>query len=141
MKKVINIFLDKSFLIFLLIGGANTILSLSIQFFLYSVLDFGYWWSSAIAFTLCSVISFYFNKKYSFKNEDRVVKTALKFSLTIAICYLFAYSIAQPIAKIFIGFTQLAVNNELIDKIALLVAQVVFTLMNYIGQRFFAFKK
>ena len=99
MKSFIKKFFDKSLLLFLIIGACNTVLSLALQFALFNWAHFGYWGSSATAFAICSVSSFYFNKKYSFKNTEKVWITALRFALVIAVCYVLAYYVAQPLTS------------------------------------------
>jgi putative flippase GtrA len=134
--------LDKSLLFFLLIGVGNTLLSMAIMYLLYTLAGFGYWGSSAVAFAVTSVLSFLLNKKLSFQYEGRVWAAALRFALVIAGCYLIAYSLAQPatawlLSKLFGA----SFSAQTIDKVALLTGQVIFTGLNYFGQRFFAFRK
>lgn len=140
MKVKILAFFDKSFFTFMLIGAINTVLSLALQFLFYSIFSMGYWVSTSLAFIVCSVISFYFNKRYSFKNTDKILKTAMRFSLVIGICYLFAYTVAQPLSYYIISKIGKDFGASFIDGIAMLIGQIFFTLLNYTGQRFFAFK-
>ena len=138
MKKL----LDKSLLFFLLIGLGNTLLSTAIMYLLYTLAGFGYWGSSAVAFTVTSILSFLLNKKLSFQYEGHVWAAALRFALVIAVCYLLAYSVAQPATGWLLQkFLGTAVEAKTIDKVALLTGQVIFTGLNYFGQRFFAFRK
>lgn len=156
MKEFLKDFFGRSFIFFVIIGIVNTIISLAIQFGLFAVLPeeltvtlfsntftyshFAYWISSATAFTLTSILSFILNKKYTFQNTDSVGKTAIKFALNIAICYLLAYSLAQPLTTKIIESTEMNTFGISIDAIAMLVGQVVFTMLNYVGQKFFTFK-
>ena len=134
--------LDKSLLFFLLIGAGNTLLSMGIMFLLYTKAGFGYWGSSAVAFTVTSILSFVLNKKLSFQYEGRVWAAAARFALVIAVCYLIAYSLAQPAAAWLLRkILGAAAEAQTIDKVALLTGQVIFTFLNYFGQRFFAFRK
>lgn len=139
-KKIANLFLDKSFLIFLLIGAFNTLLSMCISFAL-KAMGFGYWGATAPAYIICGVLSYILNKKYSFQNKGKILNTIIKFSLVIAVCYLIAYSLAQPIVKYLLNTLNLHSYKKYTDYFAIFVGQVIFTLLNYIGQRFFAFKK
>jgi putative flippase GtrA len=133
---------DKSLLSFLLIGAGNTLLSTAMMYLLYTLAGFGYWGSSAVAFAATSVISFLLNKRLSFQYEGNVWLAALRFSLVIAACYLIAYSLAQP-ATVWLlrSVAGASLPAETIEKVALLTGQVLFTGLNYIGQRFFAFRK
>jgi putative flippase GtrA len=137
--KKIGKFFDKRMLIFLLIGAGNALLTILLMYGMFELLHYGYWISSAIAFTICSVISFILNRKYTFKNKDAVWLTAIKFALVIAVCYFIAYWVAQPITEEVFTIIGVELNQADIQRIALLVGQIVFTGMNYLGQRFFAF--
>ena len=133
---------DQSLLFFLLIGLSNTLLSTAIMYLLYTLAGFGYWGSSAVAFAVTSVLSFLLNKKLSFQYEGSVWPAALRFSLVIAVCYLIAYSLAQPATGWLLrSVAGASLPAETIEKVALLTGQVLFTGLNYIGQRFFAFRK
>lgn len=132
---------DRSLAVFLLIGVGNTALSFVIMQTLYALNLGGYWLSSAFAFALTSVLSFFLNKRYSFRNKDSLSHTAWRFSLVIALCYVLAYSIARPA----VAFTLNALMPQSgffahTDQIAMAAGQVIFTGLNYLGQRFFAFK-
>ncbi len=125
---------DKSFLLFLAVGISNTLLSAVIMFALEGL---GYWLSTAIAYISGAVLSFFLNKKYTFKNNDGLLKTALKFTVSIAVCYILAYSIAQPLAnKLLMNFEFSVIWQERITK---LFGMGLYTLLNYFGQKFFAF--
>ena len=131
---------DRSLIIFLAIGVLNTALSFLIMQGLSWVWGGGYWAPSAIAFAVTSVLSFFLNKRFSFQNEDSVAQTAWRFALVIGVCYLIAYGIARP-ATGWILAKLLPTASFDIDRIAMFVGQILFTGMNYFGQRFFAFKE
>lgn len=133
-------FFDRSMLPFIAIGLLNTLVSMIIMQGLDALWGSGYWLSSAIAFAITSVVSYFLNKRFSFDSKESHAQTAWRFALVIAVCYLIAYSIALPA-------TEWAIERYVPDaawgaeKIAMLVGQVLFTGLNYIGQRFFAFRK
>ena len=138
--------LDRSLLIFLLIGAGNTLLTALIMTLLFPPVEahFGsgvaYWAVSAFAFALTSIVSFLLNMRLSFQYKGRVWAAAARFALVIAVCYLIAYSVAQPVTAWLLS-RFLAAESSLIAKIALYTGQVIFTGLNYFGQRFFAFRK
>lgn len=141
LKSKLKLFFDRSFWLFALVGCLNTAVSLSLQFVFYNLFNMGYWFSTATAFFLSSILSYYLNRKYSFQNKGKVSKTVFKFALVIAVCYVFAYSIAQPFSSWLLSKFNINNDQDLIDKIAMLVGQVVFAVSNYTGQRFFAFRE
>ena len=138
--------LDRSLLSFLVIGAGNTLITALIMTVLFPPAEarFGsgaaYWAVSAFAFALTSVLSFLLNMRLSFKYRGRVWAAAARFALVIAVCYLIAYSLAQPVTA-WVLSRFLPADPPLVAKIALYTGQVIFTLLNYSGQRFFAFRK
>lgn len=136
---MIKKFFDVKLLKFILVGILNTAFSAIIMFFLYNIANLGYWGSSTVSYILASILSFFLNKNFTFKNEGSIFKTAFKFSVNVAVCYLLAYSIAKPTMLLIISDTELSVST--IEQISMLFGMVLFTLLNYVGQRFFAFKE
>ena len=132
-------FWDKSMLVFLLIGGGNMVLTMIIMFVLYEQLHAGYWLSSAIAFFLTSILSFILNKKFTFQHQGSTSKTAMRFALVIAVCYMLAYSVAQPLLTFVLRWFALPLEQTILDRLSLVAGQIIFTALNYLGQRFFAF--
>lgn len=130
---------DRTLLKFLLVGCANTLCSMCIMYLLYNLAHFGYWGSSAAAFALSSILSFFLNRTFTFQSKEGIGKTALRFALNIAVCYLLAYSAAQPLVQWALG--GLGLNQALVEQIAMLFGMCIFTGLNYLGQRFFAFRR
>lgn len=128
--------MDRTAIKFIIVGAINTLFGTAIMFGLYNLAGCSYWVSSAANYFFGSILSFVLNKRFTFQNNDSVLKTAPKFVLNIVICYLLAYGIAKPLTLwIFSGFSQ-----QLAENVAMLLGMVLFTGMNYMGQRFFAFK-
>ncbi|MGV8983625.1 GtrA family protein [Clostridium sp.] len=131
--------LDKKFFKFLLVGIINTIFGTGIMFLLYNLASFGYWGSSAVSYILASILSFFLNKNFTFRNRESTVKTGLRFTVNIAVCYLVAYSISKPIVTRILTNTSL--SKSIVEQFSMLFGMVLFTALNYVGQRFFAFKE
>ena len=77
LKNCSRFFWDRSLLIFLIIGGLNTLVSMVGSQLLYGAL--GYWGATALMFTVCSVFSFIFNRKYSFESKAPLLQSAVRF--------------------------------------------------------------
>ena len=131
----INKIFDKSFILFLIVGGINTLVSAVLMFLLEKT---GYWVSTIIAYAVGAVISFFLNKKFTFKSEGKTTKSAVKFIINVAVCYIIAYSVAQPLATLILSATNLSMLW--IERVAKLFGMGLYTLINYFGQKFFAFK-
>jgi putative flippase GtrA len=130
---------DIKFLKFVLVGIINTIFSTVIMFLLYNLASFGYWGSSSVSYILASILSFFLNKNFTFRNKESTAKTALRFTVNIAVCYLAAYSISKPIVTRILSNTSL--SKSIVEQFSMLLGMVLFTMLNYVGQRFFAFKE
>ena len=137
-KKLFSFFFDRSLLIFLIIGGLNTIVSMIGSQLLLSAL--GYWGSTALMFALCSILSFIFNRRYSFQSTAPLVPSAVRFSIVIAVCYLVSFGISDLLVPWAARALALPLSAEWVTRLAMLCAQVIFTGMNYIGQRLWAFR-
>ena len=138
-KKLFSFFWDRSLLIFLIIGGLNTLVSMVGSQLLYGAM--GYWGATALMFTVCSVFSFIFNRKYSFESKAPLLQSAVRFSVVIAVCYLISFGLSDFLVPMFMGRFFPAVSTDWQARIAMLVAQVIFTACNYLGQRLWAFKE
>lgn len=128
---------DKTFWKFIVVGTINTLVGTVVMFSCYNWLHFNYWFSSAANYVVGSSISYFLNKNFTFQNRDRSWKIVIKFIVNITSCYLMAYGIAKPlVAQILSG-----VSRNIQENGAMLVGMCLFIGLNYLGQRFFAFKK
>ena len=133
---------DRKLWRFLLVGLFNTLMGVVTMFGFYHFLDLGYWGASSLSYFLCSVLSFFLNRNYTFGDKGGYGPAALRFALNIALCYGLAYLAAQPLAEyIFKSFAGQRewFSQEVLDQAAMLTGMVFFTGLNYIGQRFFVF--
>lgn len=131
MKKLI----DPSMWKFLLVGAANTLLSMVLMFLLEGL---GYWPSTAIAYVAGAVLSFFLNRSFTFKSKAAFWPSVLKFAVNVAVCYLIAYSAAQPLVTLALSRTAIAPLWQ--ERISKLFGMGLYTVINYFGQRFFAFR-
>lgn len=129
--------MDITFWKFVFVGIVNTIFGTTIMFFSYNILHFSYWVSSALNYILASILSYILNKHFTFQNKSKSKKVIVRFAINITVCYLIAYGCARPIVRLLIS----AVPKNIQDNLAMLTGMVVFVILNYLGQRFWAFKK
>ena len=128
--------IDKSIPKFLLLGVGNTLLSMVLMFLLEGL---GYWPSTAIAYVAGAVMSFFLNKSFTFRSDEVLWKAAIKFAVNVAVCYVVAYALAQPLAAWVLGRTGISpVWQERLTKLG---GMCLYTALNYFGQRFFAFRR
>ena len=128
--------IDKSIPKFLLVGVGNTLLSMVIMFLLEGL---GYWPSTAAAYVAGAVMSFFLNKSFTFRSDEVLWRAAVKFAVNVAVCYVVAYALAQPLAAWVLGRTGITpVWQERLTKLG---GMCLYTALNYFGQRFFAFRR
>lgn len=130
-------FFDRTVPKFLLVGVANTIVGAGTMFLLYNLANCSYWLSSAANYIVGGTLSFFLNKYYTFQNKTWSWQQVWKFILNVALCYLVAYGAAKPLAlRLLSGMPSFVQEN-----VAMLVGMCFYTVLNYLGQRFFAFQK
>ena len=137
MKELFHKLFDKSFLKFLVVGVINTLVGTSIMFGLYNLAHWGYWPSTLTNYVLTSILSFFLNRYFTFRDQERGWKPVLRFALNIVVCYTLAYGIAQPLVRMIFSGAEETVR----DNLAMLAGMCLFTLLNYFGQKFFAFRQ
>ena len=122
---------------FILVGIVNTIFGMVIMAIFYNVLNIGYWLCTSLAYVMASILSFFLNKYYTFKVIDWSSYIVFSYILNIFICYGVANIISKPMIYCILS----NYNQTLKDNIAMLLGMCIFTGLNYIGQKYFVFKK
>ena len=127
---------DASMLKFLLVGVGNTLLSTVLMFALEGL---GYWPSTAIAYVAGAVLSFFLNRRFTFHSEETLGRSAVKFALNVAVCYVLGYGLARGLMGILAPWSPL--SPLWWERLSKLVGKGLYIVLNYFGQRFFAFRK
>ena len=130
---------DKSFLTFLIVGVVNTLFGTAIMLVLYNVFGCSYWVSSFCDYFFGSILSYFLNKYFTFHYQGTDWRSIVKFALNIVICYLIAYSLALPLTRQALQNWEL--STPIVENVAMLVGTGLFMVINYIGQKFFAFNR
>ena len=128
---------DSTAVRFVLVGIVNTLFGAGIMFVFYNCLHLNYWLSSASNYLFGSILSYFLNKYFTFECRERSMKYILRFAVNILVCYFVAYSVAKPLIAQLITSTSVSVQ----ENVAMLAGMVIFTVLNYFGQKLFAFKK
>ena len=136
MKKLLQLF-DIKMWKFLLVGVLNTLVGDGLSFLLINLHVMNMWWATALPTALASVMSYFLNKHFTFKNTEKGWRPVLRFALNIAVCYLLAYGIAIPVMQWLLADTSVALR----ENIAKLTGMCLFVGFNYLGQRLFAFRE
>ena len=145
MTEKLTRFFDSSFFRFLIVGCINTLVGYGVMFGLYNLAglhrwgDLGFWLSSAANYVIGSIVSYFLNKHFTFRNTEKGAKVVGRFILNITVCYLLAYGLAKPVVTWLLSNT--GWSQQIQGNLAMLGGSILFVMLNYLGQRFFAFRK
>lgn len=128
---------DMTFIKFVLVGIVNTVVGTAVMFIAYNVFHLSYWISSAANYVIGSICSYFLNKYFTFQNKEKSPAIILKFIINITVCYLIAYGGAKKLILLLLA----DFSAKWQDNIAMVCGMGLFLILNYFGQRFFAFKK
>ena len=127
---------DKTVIKFLAVGVVNTLVGCGTMFLLYNMAHCSYWVSSAANYVVGGIVSFFLNKYFTFQNKTWEWSQVWKFAVNVTVCYLLGYGLAKSLVLHLLAGQ--AVNVQ--ENVAMLVGMCLYTGLNYLGQRFFAFK-
>ena len=122
---------------FLLVGIINTLVGCGAMFLLYNLAHWSYWLSSAANYVLGGIVSFFLNKYFTFRRREWSWGQVARFALNVAVCWLLAYGLAKPLVLWALSGREIWIQ----ENVAMLVGMCLYTALNYLGQRFFAFRK
>ncbi|MGD6831809.1 GtrA family protein [Sutcliffiella halmapala] len=130
---------NNSFIRFLLVGVINTIVGLAAMYLLLNVFDLGYWISTFTGNSIGAIVSYLLNKSFTFKSNARHFHSFLKFILVIVSCYIISYRVSLFLTKIVL--TNVGYNHTSLEhNIAILVGTGLYTILNYLGQKYIVFR-
>ena len=120
-----------------MVGVINTLMGWGLMSVLYNLIHMNYWLSSGISYFIGSVFSYQANSRVTFKVENRDKGLPWRFAINIIVCYLAAFSAAQPLVKYVLSSQPLII----VDNVAMVVGMGLFIVMNFFGQKLFVFRR
>ena len=129
--------IDGTMIRFLMVGVINTLVGCGTMFLLYNLVHCSYWMSSAANYVAGGIVSFFLNKYFTFRKKEWAWSQVVKFSINVAVCWLLAYGLAKPLVLRVLEGQSIWLQ----ENVAMLVGMCLYTALNYLGQRFFAFRK
>jgi len=118
---------------FLLVGLVNTLIGIGMTLLLYHGFQTGYWMATAIGNGCGIVVSYLLNRRFTFSATTSLKTDGLRFLLVVLVSYLVAYRLSLYVIDFFLpsfGGTG-----------AILVGMILYTVLNFIGQNYWVFKK
>ncbi|MDL2219008.1 GtrA family protein [Ruminococcaceae bacterium OttesenSCG-928-O06] len=139
-KKLFHFFWDRSLGVFLIIGGINTVLSNLTSYALVQWAGWGLFAATITAYAVFSVPSFYFNRRFSFQSKAPLGPSILRFTTLVTVCFFLSYGLNNLVVPRLRAAWFPGMNESLYTILRLVGIQAVFTILNYVGQRLWAFK-
>jgi putative flippase GtrA len=128
-----------SFFRFLLVGVINTLIGLSIMFILLNLFGWTYWIATFLGNSIGAGVSYLLNRSFTFNSNVTRSEGIPKFFFIILSCYVLSFSMGGVVAET-LHLSSQGVSFISKDEMAVLVGTVLYTLTNYLGQKFFVFK-
>lgn len=115
---------------FLFVGGLNTMVGYG-TYALFLWLGLNYFYSNSISYVIGIIHSYFWNKKFTFKSNDKSILEIVKFVSVYIVNYLVGIAFLSLFIKIF------GIN----EYVAGVLNLVVTTLISYFGHKYFSFSK
>ncbi|MFF3022571.1 GtrA family protein [Gottfriedia sp. NPDC057948] len=131
--------MNKTFIRFIAVGIANTIVGLSFIYLLLHLFGLSYWISTFIGNSIGACVSYILNRNFTFKSQGSVKKSIPLFIIVILTCYFIAFNLGAKIIDYILNlqdFISLNYKNDF----AVLISSGLYTILNYFGQKLLVFK-
>ena len=132
-----------------IVGVCNTLLTLVVIWIMTKNIGCTEALSNFVGYSVGLVNSFFLNRKWTFGSKGNVYSTAAKFLIVFAVCYLIQFSILlllnhycpnnpplysflEPVLQVIKIDTQFYIQ---------LISMVVFTVVNFVINKYYTFKK
>lgn len=127
-----------TFVRFIMVGVVNTMVGLSVMYLLLHGLGLTYWVSTFLGNSIGACVSFFLNRRFTFRSDVSVQKGMFRFILVILISYFISYSIGESLVKWLLNNNGTLSARVKID-LAILISTILYTMLNYLSQKLFVF--
>ena len=129
-----------AFVRFLIVGVANTLVGLSMMYLLLHLCGLSYWMSTFLGNSIGACVSYFLNRKFTFKSDHSISKSMIRFVVTILVCYFLSYTIGEYFIQWLLQNNPTFTSSVKTD-ISILTSTLLYTILNYLCQRLFVFPK
>lgn len=131
--------LDNSFTRFLLVGVLNTLVGLTAIYLLLNLLGLNYWLATFLGNSTGAVVSYVLNKTFTFRHKGTIRESFWKFVLVILVCYGVSYWAGLRLTSFWLA--SFPFERKWIENAAVLAGAGIYTVTNYLGNKYFAFRE
>ena len=143
--------ISKEFIKYCLVGLVNTFVGITTAIISLNLFLLNYAISTALAYITGSIVSFYMNKKFTFKNKGKSGKQFIIFFLTMLPAYVISYWLGfkighfstEYLTEVF-DFLHKATNipqYRLADNFAILLSMAIYLFVGFTINKMVVFKK
>lgn len=132
--------LGKELARFASVGALATVVGMGGMFAAYNLLHWNYWLASGVAFAIGALLSFVLNRRFTFAHRGSWLWALLRFAVNVAICYTIAFAVARPVTLWCLQVLGAGLSHAQAENIALTLGNVLYTVINYAGQKWFVFR-
>ncbi|MBD0379825.1 GtrA family protein [Paenibacillus sedimenti] len=129
-----------SFARFLLVGLFNTLVGLTTSFALFNLLYLNYWMSTFLGNTVGAIVSFMLNRTFTFRSQASIRSSWWKFALVILSCYGISYGVSWQLADIISSLIP-SLHTYWLHNAAILAGNGIYMIGNYLGHKYFTFRR
>ena len=129
--------MDKTLGRYVLVNVLCWFVGTGVMYLLYNLHIGGYWLASASNYLIGGTLGYILNRRFTFHSHSRRLVELAKYIAHMLVCYFIAYTVAPKLcAGLIEQFGLHAAGN-----VALTVGMVLFTILNYFGQRYLVFRR
>jgi putative flippase GtrA len=123
-----------------MVGLINTMVGLSVMYLLLHGFGLSYWISTFLGNSVGACISFFLNRRFTFKSDISVLTGLFRFITVILISYFISYSLGESLVQSLLNNNVTFISKGKTD-LAVLISTFLYTLLNYLSQKLFVFHK
>jgi putative flippase GtrA len=123
-----------------MVGLINTMVGLSVMYLLLHGFGLSYWISTFLGNSVGACISFFLNRRFTFKSDVSVLTGLFRFITVILISYFISYSLGESLVQSLLNNNVTFISKGKTD-LAVLISTFLYTLLNYLSQKLFVFHK
>ena len=129
-----------TFVRFIMVGLVNTMVGLSVMYLLLHGLGLTYCVSTFFGNSVGACVSFFLNRRFTFRSDVSVVTGLFRFIVVILICYFISYSLGKNLVQLLLNNNDTFTSKGKTD-LAVLISTFLYTMLNYLSQKLFVFHK
>ncbi|MBQ0055121.1 MAG: GtrA family protein [Synergistaceae bacterium] len=124
------------------VGALNTVLGYVVVFVAYNIIHLSYWAASATAYIGLLPVNYILHKRITFKKHNKTtLRESIAYTANILICYLLAYKVSHLVICYALRNFLRIETIKIIENVALIVGNILYALLNFLGQKMIVFKK